>query len=78
MLFLEIQVNHLLIGQVHVFNKGRTGLDDKNNRLYKVQYKYHLDTKKPEVMNFEIVHNREEGVEKLILLVYQEINKRLS
>lgn len=73
MLSLETRINGNLISCVYIRN---VDYIDNKNCIYNVDY--HQFGKKPSLINFKIQHNREENVEKLMLLVYEEIQKRLK
>ncbi len=74
MLSLETRVNGVLIGCAYIHNESVQ--DDKGNCLYNVEY--HRFDRKPSVIRFNLTHKREEGAEKLILKIYEEITKRLK
>ncbi len=73
MLSLETRINGALISCVYIHNEKYI---DNKNCIYEVDY--HQFGKKPHVISFKIKHNREENAEKLALLVYEEIQKRLK
>lgn len=74
MLSLETRINGILISYTSIENQL---IDDgEGNFIYKVEH-YRLD-KKPSVIQFNILHKREEGAEKLALLIFREIDKRLK
>ena len=73
MLALETRINGIPIGFAYVVRK--TSLDN-NDYIYAVEY--HRIGRKPSVINFKIVHNRDEEAEKLSLLIYEELYKRLK
>ncbi len=73
MLSLETRVNGALISYVYIHSERYI---DNKNCIYEVDY--HQFGKKPHVISFKIEHNREENAEKLMLLVYEEIQKRLK
>lgn len=72
MLSIETRVNGTLINYTYVHNEGQISNGDY---LYSVEH--HRFNREPQVINFKIKHKREELAEKLILKVYQEINKIL-
>lgn len=72
MMFIETKIDDLLINSVKIFNTGRH--DKQGNYKYHVQY---LRVQPPLDFGFYIFHKRDEGAEKLVFLVYQEIDKRL-
>lgn len=47
--------------------------DGKGNSFYDV--KYYNFGENPYTFNFDVVHNREEGAEKLLLKIYQQVDK---
>lgn len=71
MLSLETRVNGVLIGLVNVKNEMIS--DGKKNYLYGVEA-YGLGEDKYN-FNFEIRHNRSDGAEKLLLKIYEKIDK---
>lgn len=70
---IENRVNGILIGFGYVVNE--TFIDEENC-LYSVEY--HRVGKKPNVVNLSVIHKREEGAEKLSLLIYSELDKILK
>ncbi len=74
MISLETRINGLLIGYAYIHNE--LVQDDKKNYLYNVEY--HRFDRKPNLIKFSVMHKREEGAEKLLFLVYKEIDKRLK
>lgn len=73
MLTIEIGINEKIISRARIVNMQRMG-DGKY--LYHVEYAQ-LD-KEQKKLNFEIIHDREDGAEGLALLIYQEIFERLK
>jgi len=73
MLSIEVKVNGNLISHAHVVN---TGISVGGKSLYKVEY--HLIGRGGQIVEFEVVHGRDEGVGVLCGLVYEELNKRLK
>ncbi|MBI2044658.1 hypothetical protein HYT23_01230 [Candidatus Pacearchaeota archaeon] len=71
MLSIEVRVNRDLIGHAYIANKK---VSMANGAAYSVTY--YTPNNKNKILEFEVVHKPEEGVEKLILLVYQEVVKR--
>jgi hypothetical protein len=76
MLSIETRVNGQLIGYAYVLNKGQADIDNDKNCFYYVEY--HKIGLKSQIMNFRVVHNREEDAEELSLLIYIEVCKRLK
>jgi len=73
MMSIETRIGGSLISCAYVSNELQI---DKENFAYHVEY--HRFNKKPNVISFNLVHKREEGAEKLVFLVYTEINKKLK
>ncbi|MEK6827692.1 MAG: hypothetical protein AABX99_04380 [Nanoarchaeota archaeon] len=73
MLSVESFVNEYPISFLCVHNEIK--IDEEGNYIYHVEYER---TDEPIDLKFEINHKREEGMEKLLLLIYQEIDKRLK
>lgn len=76
MLSLETRVNGELIGYAYVNKKQQADIHNSKNYIYYVEY--HKIGLRSKVIHFRIVHNVEEGAEKLVLKVYQEIDKILK
>lgn len=74
MLTLENRIDGILIGCAYVYNIG--SLDKKGRYSYAVEY--HRFDKEPPVLKFEIKHKKDDGVEKLSLLVYEGMNGILT
>ena len=72
MLSIEVRVNRDLIGHAYIKN---TQTERRNKIVYEVTY---YKPSKEEIMKFEVLHKPDEGVEKLIFLVYGEVVKRLD
>lgn len=76
MLSIETRVNGELIGCAHAVRKMQAYIDDDKKFYYYVEYhKIGLENR---IVNFRVIHNPEEGAEKLILKVYQELAKILK
>ena len=75
MFLLENRVNGILIGYVHVHNEELID-DPRGTYIYYVEY--HRINREPKVIDFRLKHKPDEGAEKLALLIYQEIDKRLK
>jgi hypothetical protein len=73
MLILENRINGFLIGCAYVSNELQV---DKENFSYHIEY--HRFNQKPNILYFDLIHNRKEGAEKLALLVYEEVSKKLK
>ncbi len=73
MLSVESFVNDYLVSFLRVHNEMK--IDQDGNYLYRVEYER---TDENIDLKFEIYHKGEEGMEKLLLLIYQEIDKRLK
>ncbi len=71
MLSIEVRVNRDLIGHAYIVNRGN--LRDEGT-VYPITYYAPNGNKK--LLEFDIVHKPEQGVEKLVLLVYEEVAKR--
>jgi hypothetical protein len=76
MLSIETRVNGCLIGFAYVHNE--MSLDGKDEGECKYSVEYHRVNREPSVIRFNIKHKREEGAEKLSLLIYRELDKRLK
>ncbi len=74
MISLETRINGNLIGHAYVENE--MCLDTEGNYLYNVRYM--RPKGEPPVIEFNVQHKREDGVEILIFLIYEEIGKRLK
>lgn len=70
---LETRINGQLIGFAYGVNKG---LQSNSKDLYEIEY--HRITKEPSIIKFNILHNPEEGIEKLSSLIYNKINQELK
>jgi hypothetical protein len=73
MLSIETRVNGNLISHLYIHNEM---IFEGDKTVYSVEY-YRIN-KEPAVIKFVIKHNRSEGAEKLSLLIYREIDKRLK
>ena len=73
MLSLEVKINSELIGHAYVENQQ---IICEEGSLYKVHY--YMPGREPNMIKFDLVHNPDDGVEKLIFLIYQEINKNID
>ncbi|MCL5018694.1 MAG: hypothetical protein M1416_02940 [Candidatus Pacearchaeota archaeon] len=71
MLSLETRANGVLINLIHVANREIT--DKKGNYFYDV--KYYNFGENSYMLNFDVVHNRKDGAEKLLLKIYEQIDK---
>ncbi len=71
MLSLETRINGILISLVNICNRMVT--DDKGNHFYDVKY-YYLG-EEPYTLNFDVIHNRDDGAEKFLLRVYEKVDK---
>ena len=76
MLSIETRIKGNLIGFVYVHNESLVGDNEKGECIYFVEY--HRVNKEPPIIRFSVRHKREEGAEKLSLLVYRELDKRLK
>jgi hypothetical protein len=75
MLSVETRINGCLVGCAYVHNE--FSINDKETEgVYYVEY--HRFDREPKVTEFRIKHKREEGAEKLLLLIYKELDKRLK
>ncbi|MCX6747116.1 MAG: hypothetical protein NTU63_03215 [Candidatus Pacearchaeota archaeon] len=74
MLSLETRINGTLIGYTYI--KNELNQDNDGNYLYEVEH-CRFD-RKPNVIGFNLLHKREDGAERLLFLVYREIDKRLK
>lgn len=75
MFSLENRVNGVLINFTYVHNEEL--IDDSGGTcVYYVEH--HRINQKPKIIDFRVKHKRYEGAEKLALLIYQEIDKRLN
>ncbi len=74
MMSIEAKINGNLIGHVYIHNI--LFGDNGGNDIYKVEY--YRPNQEPSVINFKIAHKKEDGPEKLSLIIYQEINKILK
>ena len=73
MLSVEEKINGCTIGYMEISNQLFI-----ENELYIYHVEYHRMNREPKIMEFTVKHRREDGVEKLLLLAYQGINKRLK
>jgi hypothetical protein len=73
MFSLEIRANGKLLGCAYVENKLRL---DNGDYLYYVEY--HRMGLKPNIIEFSVAYNRDEGAEGLTLLIFKELDKRLK
>lgn len=73
MLSIEKKINGKLISRAEVLNLHPIG-DGKY--LYHVEY-VQFDRKQNK-LNFEVIHDREDGAEELTFLIYQEVVRRLK
>jgi hypothetical protein len=76
MLSIETRINGTLIGVAYVHNESLINETGEGECVYSVEY--HRINKEPPVIKFKIKHRREEGAEKLSLLIYTELDKRLK
>ena len=75
MLSIENRVNGELINYTYVHNEEL--IDDSGGTcVYYVEH--HRINQEPKVIDFRLKHKRSEGAEKLALLIYKEIDKRLK
>ena len=73
MLSVETKINGKLIGRARIENLRRMG---DGRYFYHVEYAQ-LDGEQKK-LNFDVIHDREEGEEELVFLIYQEAVKRLK
>lgn len=73
MFSLELRINNGLVGHAYCVNELVT---EEGIGVYNIEY-YRLG-KEPSVMKFRIAHKRDEGAEKLALLILREADKRLK
>jgi len=73
MLSIETRVNGNLIGFAYVHNEM---IIEEGKTVYSVEY-YRVN-RFPDVLRFRVLHNPKEGAEKLSLLIYKGIDKRLK
>ena len=71
---LETRINGRLIGVAHIENT--EVVDGEKNYLYNVRYI--RVTGNPAIIEFDVLHKREDGAEALALLIYKEIDKELK
>jgi hypothetical protein len=76
MLSIETRINGNLIGVAYVHNESL--IDDIGTGECVYFVGYHRMNKEPPVIRFNVKHKREEGAEKLSLLIYRELDKRLK
>jgi hypothetical protein len=76
MLSIETRINGTLIGVAYVHNELYLEGKEEGECVYLVEY--HRLNKEPPVIRFNVKHKREEGAEKLSLLIYKELDKRLK
>ena len=76
MLSIETRINGTLIGVAYVHNEIYLIDKEEGECIYSVEY--HRFNKEPSVIKFNVKHKREEGAEKLSLLIYRELDKRLK
>ena len=75
MMSLETRVNGFLIGYTYILNKGQVDIENASN-IYDIEH--HRMGKKPSVINFKVIHNFEDGFEKLSLIIYERIDEILK
>ncbi len=76
MMSLETKINGKLITYTSIHNEGF--LDENQTiSLYYVEH-HRMGSVYPRVIDFRVKHKRDEGAEKLSLLIYREIDKRLK
>lgn len=73
MFTLETRLNGMLANFTYVHNGGEI-----EKGIYSYSVEHHRVDKEPSVIRFKINYSREEGAEKLALLIYKEIDKRLK
>lgn len=73
MMSIETRINGRLISYTHVYNEFQ--VDGQKSMYYVEHHRINLE---PKVMSFRISHNRSEGGDKLALLIYREIDKRVK
>ena len=71
---LETRINGRLIGVANVRNTLIS--DEPGYDLYEIKY-LRMDGDPP-IVEFNVLHKREDGAEALALLVYQEIDRELK
>lgn len=76
MLSIETRINGNLIGVSYIHNESLVDNQEQGECIYFVEY--HRMNKEPPVIRFNVKHKREEGAEKLSLLIYKELDKRLK
>lgn len=70
---LETRINGRLIGIAEIRN-----VLDVGEGNYSYEVKYHRMGKDSEIIEFDIVHKREDGAEALALMVYNKLEKELK
>ncbi len=73
MFTLETRINGMLMSFTYVHNTGEI-----TKGIYSYSVEHHRIDKEPSVIKFKLNHSREDGAEKLALLIYKEIDKRLK
>jgi hypothetical protein len=73
MLSIETKVRGKIINFTYVHNEKLI----KNN-TYEYYVEHHRVNLEPKIIEFKIQHKQDEGAEKLLLLIYKEISKRLT
>jgi len=70
MVGIEIRINSHLINHIYILNISESSSFIDKPDTYRVNV-YLVE--KGQVISFEIFHNRDEGIEKLIFLVYESL-----
>jgi hypothetical protein len=79
MLSIEMSVRCVSTGDVYAENMGVADPADADNpKIYRYHVVYHKYGPDARVLNFDITHNEEEGIEKLTSLIFQKIDTILN
>ena len=71
---IETKINGVLIGYTCIVNKGQI----QEGALHRYSVNHYRFGKQPSSFQFDVVHNREDGFEKLSFIIYERINELLD
>ena len=77
MISIETKVNGRLIGYANIVNTA-IPCDGELKKCFVYSVEYHQIGRDGSITKFNVVHNPEDGIEKLTEIVYKEISKRLK
>lgn len=75
MISIETRVNGVLLGYIYARNAKEV---DEAKGIYTYEVEFYKPEGKPPLMEFSVRHKRDEGFEKLALIVYKEVNRRIK